>query len=537
MLNKKFQSYDSRRTYIVKILLTLFFAFVVVCPLVRMLCYLFQTDIKSVIFNEQFKTALLNSFVSTVVSSVISVGLAIILSYCIYRTQIKHKTIFSVLLTLPMLIPSVSHGMGLILLFGSNGFITNLFKLDTSVYGFWGLVTGSVMYSFPVAFLMLSDILKYQDYLPYEACKVMGIRGFDRFKAVTFPYLRKPLISVFFATFTMIITDYGVPLMVGGKYTTLPVLMYQQVVGLLDFGKGTVIGTILLLPAVIAFILDTVNKDKASSSFTIKPFPSVVSKSKLIFTYIFVCTIVLFILLPILSFIILSVVTKYPVNMSLTFKHILKTINIGGLKYLGNSSIIALFTSVIGTIVAFGTAYFAARQKDKASRFLHMVAITTLAIPGIVLGLSYMLFFKGSILYGTFAILILVNTMHFFSSPYLMAYNSFEKINSNLEAVGQTMGIGKFQLVKDVFIPQMFGTILEMFSYFFVNSMMTISAVSFLANAQNKPLSLMINLFQAQMIMEGAAFVSLAILTINILMKLIVYILKRRYLNVAAKRI
>ena len=62
MLNKKFQSYDSIRTYIVKILLTLFFAFVVVCPLVRMLCYLFQTDIKSVIFNEQFKTALLNSF-------------------------------------------------------------------------------------------------------------------------------------------------------------------------------------------------------------------------------------------------------------------------------------------------------------------------------------------------------------------------------------------------------------------------------------------------------------------------------------------
>ena len=197
MLNKKFQSYDSRRTYIVKILLTLFFAFVVVCPLVRMLCYLFQTDIKSVIFNEQFKTALLNSFVSTVVSSVISVGLAIILSYCIYRTQIKHKTIFSVLLTLPMLIPSVSHGMGLILLFGSNGIITNIFNLKSSIYGFSGVVLGSVMYSFPVAYLMISDILKYQDYTPYEACTVLNIKGFSKFKAVTFPYLRKPLISVF----------------------------------------------------------------------------------------------------------------------------------------------------------------------------------------------------------------------------------------------------------------------------------------------------------------------------------------------------
>ena len=280
MLNNKFQSYDSRRTYIVKILLTLFFAFVVVCPLVRMLCYLFQTDIKSVIFNEQFKTALLNSFVSTVVSSVISVVLAIILSYCIYRTQIKHKTIFSVLLTLPMLIPSVSHGMGLILLFGSNGFITNLFKINSSVYGFWGLVTGSVMYSFPVAFLMLSDILKYQDYLPYEACKVMGIRGFDRFKAVTLPYLRKPLISVFFATFTMIITDYGVPLMVGGKYKTIATVMYEEVIGQMNHKTGAVYGTFLLIPAVIAFVIDALNKDKGNSGYVTKPCK--ISKNKLV---------------------------------------------------------------------------------------------------------------------------------------------------------------------------------------------------------------------------------------------------------------
>ena len=98
----------------------------------------------------------------------------------------------------------------------------------------------------------------------------------------------------------------------------------------------------------------------------------------------------------------------------------------------------------------------------------------------------------------------------------------------NLEAVAQTLGIGKFLLTKDVLIPQMKSTILEMFSYFFVNSMMTISAVSFLATAQNKPLSLMINLFQAQMIVEGAAFVSLTILTVNILMKFIIYLLNKK---------
>ena len=326
----------------------------------------------------------------------------------------------------------------------------------------------------------------------------------------------------------MIVTDYGVPLMIGGKYMTLPVLMYQEVIGMLDFAKGATIGTFFLIPAVIAFILDMVNKDKASSSFTKKPFPKKVSKTILILAYIFCYTIILFVLLPILSFIILSVVKKYPINMSFTFNHILKTLNTGGLKYLGNSIIIATMTALIGTICAFGTAYFSARSPGKASKFLHMIAITTLAIPGLVLGLSYMLFFKGTFLYATFAILILVNTMHFFSSPYLMAYNSFSKINMNLEAVAQTLGLGKMLIVKDVLIPQMKSTILEMFSYFFVNSMMTISAVSFLATAQNKPLSLMINLFQAQMVVEGAAFVSLTILTVNILMKFIIYILGKK---------
>jgi len=526
MLNKN--NYDSNRTYIVKILLSIFFIVVVLFPLFTMLSYLFKTDVKAVLSGPQFATALKNSIVSTLISTIISVVLAYVLALCVVRTQVKHKTIITVLITLPMLIPSVSHGMGLILLFGSNGIITNIFNLKSSIYGFSGVVLGSVMYSFPVAYLMISDILKYQDYTPYEACTVLNIKGFSKFKAVTFPYLRKPLISVFFATFTMIVTDYGVPLMIGGKYMTLPVLMYQEVIGMLDFAKGATIGTIFLIPAVIAFVLDLVNKDKAGSSFTKKSFPSVVSKPVLGFSYGFCLITIIFVLLPILSFIILSVVKKYPINMSFTFSHILKTLNTGGLNYLGNSLIIAILTSVIGTICSFGTGYFSSRSGGKTSKFLHLMSITTIAIPGLVLGLSYMLFFKGTFIYATFAILILVNIMHFFSSPYLMAYNSISKINLNLESVAQTLGISKTLLVRDVLLPQMKSTILEMFSYFFVNSMMTISAVSFLATAQNKPLSLMINLFQAQMIVEGAAFVSLTILTVNILMKFIIYLLNKK---------
>ncbi|MEG0505115.1 MAG: ABC transporter permease subunit, partial [Raoultibacter sp.] len=157
----------------------------------------------------------------------------------------------------------------------------------------------------------------------------------------------------------------------------------------------------------------------------------------------------------------------------------------------------------------------------KSGKFLHLAAITTLAIPGIVLGLSYVFFFKGTFIYGTFAILILVNLVHFFASPYLMAYNSLGKANENLEAVGSTMGIGRGSILKDVLIPQTTETIVEMFTYFFVNCMVTISAVAFLATTLDMPLALLITDLDAQRLTECTAFVSLMILGTNIALKLI----------------
>lgn len=122
----------------------------------------------------------------------------------------------------------------------------------------------------------------------------------------------------------------------------------------------------------------------------------------------------------------------------------------------------------------------------------------------------------------------MVNTVHFFASPYLMIYNSFNIINKNLEDVGATLNISRVRILCNVLIPQTKDTLLEMMSYFFVNSMMTISAVSFLANVSTKQLSLMITQFEAVRLLECSAFVSLLILCVNLTVKAVVYLLKRR---------
>lgn len=511
-----------------KILLCVFWLFAIILPLIRMLSTMVTVDVGAVIGARKFSKALRQSLTVSFTATAISVALAGLLSWAVARTNVRHKTILNTLITVPMLIPSISHGMGLIIILGANGWLSRIVSLTSGIYGFWGIVLGSVMYSFPVAYLMLYDVLRYEDGTPYEAAEVMGLKAKDKFFSITLPYLRKPLISVIFATFTMIITDYGVPLMVGGKYMTLPVMMYQDVIGMLDFGKGSVIGMILLIPALIACILDMANRDKGNAAFVGKPYGIKRNKRRDWIAHGTVFLIVVLIFLPIGSFAILGFINKYPLDMTLSFSNAAQAVHMGAWTYLRNSLIIAVMVSFIGTALALFNAYMTARNRTKLSYVLHLMSITSLAIPGIVLGLSYVMFFKGSVIYGTFAMLFLVNSMHFFASPYLMAYNTFGKINENLEDVGSTMGLNRWAIIKDVLLPQSTGTILEMMSYFFVNCMMTISAVSFLANVSNKPIALMITQFEGQMQLECAAFVSLIILVVNVAMKFIVYLTKKR---------
>ncbi len=510
-----------------KILLCIFWLFAIILPLVRMLSTMATVDVAAVISARKFSKALRQSLTVSFTATLISVSLAGLLSWAVARTNVRHKTILNTLITVPMLIPSISHGMGLIIILGANGWLSRLLGLTSGVYGFWGIVIGSVMYSFPVAYLMLYDVLRYEDGTPYEAAEVMGLTAKDRFFSITLPYLRKPLISVVFATFTMIITDYGVPLMVGGKYMTLPVMMYQDVIGMLDFGKGSVIGMILLIPALIACVLDMANRDKGNAAFVGKPYGIKKNEKRDWFARAVIMVLVILVFLPIGSFSVLGFMKKYPIDMSLSLSNAAQAVNMGALRYLKISLIIAVVVSFLGTGLAVFNAYMTARNRTKLSYVLHLMSITSLAIPGIVLGLSYVMFFKTTPIYGTFAMLFLVNSMHFFASPYLMAYNTFGKINENLEDVGATMGVSRWGIIKDVLLPQSVGTILEMMSYFFVNCMMTISAVSFLANVNTKPLALMITQFEGQMQLECAAFVSLLILLVNVVMKFVVYFAKK----------
>lgn len=510
-----------------KVLLILFWSLTIILPLVTMFCTMDSSDFVNIVTSDSFTNSLKNSLSTSFVTTLVSVSLALILAMSVVRSRMKLKGLFNTVLTLPMLIPSISHGMGLIILFGSNGVVRDYLPESFSIYGSLGVVVGSVMYSFPIAYLMIVDILKYEDGSPYEAALVLGLSKWSTFKAVTLPYIIKPLINVIFAVFTMTITDYGVALMVGGKCTTLSVLMYREVVGMLNFGKGSVIGTILLIPALVACVVDLTTRSSKSQSVR-KSYNVRESKLRDALSYLVCGAVSVIVLLPIVVFILMSFVRKYPIDMTTSLDNVMTALDMNVIEYLINSLVIALGVSLVGTFVATTCAYVTSRMSSKSTKLIHLLSISTLAVPGIVLGLSYVMTFKSTPLYGTFAILVLVNSMHFFSSPYLMMYSTFDKLNPNLEAVGSTLGVSRLSVVLNVLIPMSKETIIEMMTYFFVNSMMTISAVSFLYTTSTKPAALTITQFEGQMQLECAAFVSLLILVVNLVTKGFAYIIKRK---------
>ena len=188
-----------------------------------------------------------------------------------------------------------------------------------------------------------------------------------------------------------------------------------------------------------------------------------------------------------------------------------------------NSLYVALLTAALGTLAAYGGALITARSSLGMGwkRIIDGIALVTNTIPGMVLGLAFLFCFSGTGLQSTFVILILCNVVHFFSTPYLMMKNSLEKMNASWETTAMLMGDSWIKTIFRIVTPNAMSTILEVFSYYFVNAMVTVSAVVFLAGARTMVLTTKIKELQYYNKFNEVFVLSLLILATNLAVKAI----------------
>lgn len=523
-------------------ILFVFFAVFLLFPAGMMVAESFQTDqglglsnFTKVLQSDGFLRALSHSFSVSAVSAIITVLLAGILAYTVHYTKLPRivKSAISMLSVFPMLLPTITYGFAIIYSFGKQGLLTRLFGTQLfDIYGFNGLVMGYVIYTLPIAFLLISNTLHYVDKKFITVSRLMG-DGAGRTLLVT---LIRPIVgtlgAAFVQSFFLSFTDFGIPSAIGGKYEVVATTLYNTMLGSVpDFGSGAVVAIMMVIPSVLSIALLTYLErfnfryDKASDDHW--------SSNKIVDALF--CTISFLILLAILAvfavIFIIPFLDTWPYKLNFTLQHFMDILGKSQMVYIfKNSLIVALASGIIGTLLAYGGALVTERSRMPSwcKKSIDGIALLINTVPGMVLGIAFLFAFTGSSLQNTILILIVSNIVHFFSTPYLMMKSSLAKMNDSWETTAMLMGDSWLKTVLRVVTPNARHTILEVFEYYFVNSMVTISAVIFLVGAKTMIMTSKIKELQYMAKFDQIFVFSLLILATNLAVKLIVKILSRK---------
>jgi len=434
----------------------------------------------------RFFSVFTNSIVVSITVTILSVTLGFLFAYTLTRLKVPLRNTLQSIMNLPLVAPSLVLGLGVILLLGRNGFMNRTFGIDLHIYGFWGIVVADTLYCLPQAVLVLTAALAQTDARPYEAATVLGASPLKVFVSVTLPSVRFGLASAALLVFTITITDFGNAMVLGGDYGVLATEIYKQVSGQMNFNLGAVIAIVLLIPAAMASGLGQLLSHGQRATLTdqarqLEPRPLNVGGWGL---FLLVTMLAVMMMATFGTVLMASIVKLWPYNFTLTFKHFSLDIP-GGYSPLINSIKVAVATSVFGTVLVMASALSSQKWRHPLTRFIDLLATLPAAIPGMVLGLAYVLAFNNpanpfTFLYGTLAIIIACNIFHYHTQGYLTAVTSLKQLSRTFDEASMTLGASFLQTLRWVLLPIIMPALGSIAAFFFMRSMVTLSAVIFL---------------------------------------------------------
>lgn len=438
--------------------------------------------------SDNFRWLLGNSLAVAFSVALIVVPLAYLFAYALQRTLIPAKGLWRGISLLPLLAPSMLPAIALVYLFGNQGLLRGL--LSDNIYGFWGIVLGEAIYTFPHALMILLSALSLADARLFDAASSMGAGPWRAFRSITWPATRQAVFAAFCLVFTLTITDFGVPVVVGGDYQVLALEAYKAVVGQQQFGRGALIGMVLLVPALLSFSVDAWLRRRQGEAMSgraqvFEPQPSRRRDACFLAIVVLVCAALLGVIgMAVYS----SLVTFWPYNLTLSFKHYLfdETAGGGWLAYR-NSVTMALCCAVIGSVVIFTGTYL--MEKTQGQRLLNqalrLLSFVPMAVPGLVLGLGYVFFFNLAgnplhVFYGSMALLVVCTIAHYLTTAQMTASTALRQLDGEFEAAALSLKAPLYRHYLRVTVPICLPALLDIVRYLFVSGMTTVSAAIFL---------------------------------------------------------
>jgi iron(III) transport system permease protein len=500
-------------------------------------------------FRDYFATPALRSsiwntlWVATAVT-VITVPLAFFYAYALTRSRMRGKLAFRVIALTPILAPSLMSAISFVQWFGNQGALKWVLG-GATVYGPIGIILSSIYATFPHALMIVLTALLLADGRLYEAAESLRTPRWRKFFTITLPGAQYGLVSATMVVFSYTVSDFGIPKIIGGNFNVLAVDIFKQVIGQQNFNKGAVVGLILLVPVVLAFAVDFVMQGRIQSQFSARAVPYTPRREKWFDRGMFVyCLIVAALLLAVLGMAVYTSFIKFwPYDKSMSLRHYtFGLVDAGVISSFFNSLTLAILTAVLGTMFIFMVAYLLEKTRGMAvlKSIVRLLATIPMAVPGMVLGLGYILFFNEpsnplNVIYGTMTILVLSTVVHYYTSSHLTAVTALKSLDNEFEAVSASLKVPFYKTFFRVTVPVCLPAILDIGRYLFVNAMVTISAVVFLYGPKTQLASVAIlNLDDAGEIGPAAAMATLIVVASTLCC--IVYAIVTRFIITRTQR-
>lgn len=455
-----------------------------------------------------------------IIVAIIATFIGYIFAYTITRTNVPCKKFLKTIATLPILSPPFILSLSIIFLFGKQGFITKTLMGITgnNVYGMGSLVVVQVMSFFPIAYLTLSGILSSIDASVEDAACNMGASRWHTFWTVTFPLSLPGIISGCLLVFIQSLEDFSNPATIGGEFSTLSIEVYQIITGSYDMQKGSVLALLLLLPAVTAYLFNKYWVSKKSFvTVTGKPTQArkLIDEAHIKWPLFAFCMVVAAVILLFYGTVIFgSFVRTWGYDYSLTLDQYRKALAYGW-DSLKNSMILGLISAVIGGLLGMIIAYITAKRNYYGKRFIEVSSVLMFAVPGTVLGISYVLAFntKPLVLTGTALILIIVFTFRNMPVAIESGTTTLLQIDNSIEEASTILGADTGYSFRRITLPMLRNAFFSGIVYSFTKAITAVSAVIFLVSARwNLVTSKIYSLFDQAKYSQAAAFVTMLVL-------------------------
>jgi iron(III) transport system permease protein len=430
-----------------------------------------------------------NSVWVSLVVAAITVPAAFVFAYALTRSCMPFKGTLRIIALIPLLAPSLLPAIAFIQWFGNQGAAKWLMG-GVSVYGAPGVILSEIFNCFPHALMILIAALALADGRLYEAADALGTRRLRRFFTITLPGCKYGLLSAVTVVFTYTISDFGAPKVIGGNFNVLAVDVFKQVIGQHNFSIGAVVGLLLLVPSVVAFAVDWVVRRRLTANLGARSVPFI-PRPRRVFDSLMLayCVLVCALLLAVLGMAVYtSLIQLWPYKLNFTLRHYQYALVTGDYApAFWNSLKMGAWTAIIGTVFVFCTAYLLEKTRGfgPLRPALRLLALLSMAVPGLVLGLGYIMFFNHpqnpiNFLYQTMAILAISTVVHYYTSGHLTAVTALKALDDEYESVSASLKVPFYKTFWRVTVPVCLPAILEIARYYFVVSISTLSCVVFL---------------------------------------------------------